>query len=77
MDIGRALREVARERGVTQADVSWRTGLSDSHVSQIFRGKIADPSASRLYAICGALGVDIGELMQRAERLPAPRGRGR
>ena len=41
MDIARAIREVAAERGLRQADISRISGLSDAHVTQIWHGNFS------------------------------------
>lgn len=75
MDIGRALRRVAAEEGMTQARLSRVTGLPDSHVSQIWRSKIHDPTASIVWRLCAALRVDMGDFMREAMGYPDPEGR--
>jgi transcriptional regulator with XRE-family HTH domain len=68
MDIGRAIKEIAYEKRMTQADLCRATGIGDSWMSQMFRSKITDPQVLRVYAICKALGVSIDDLVAIADK---------
>lgn len=68
MQLARALNEITASKGMRQADICRKTGLSDAHVSQIFSGKIKDPKASILYKIAHALGVTVDEVLELADR---------
>lgn len=67
MQLARALNEVATSKGMRQADICRKTGLSDARVSQIFSGKIKDPKASIVYKIAHALGVSVDEVLELAD----------
>lgn len=67
MQIGTALSQVIAARGITKADISRRTGLSDSYLSQLLNGKIKDPSARAVYLICRTLGVSVDGVLQLAD----------
>ena len=67
MQIGTALSQVIAARGIRKADISRRTGLSDSYLSQLLSGKIKDPSARAVYLICRALGVSVDGVLQLAD----------
>ena len=67
MQIGTALSQVIAARGVRKADISRRTGLSDSYLSQLLNGKIKDPSARAVYLICRTLGVSVDGVLQLAD----------
>jgi transcriptional regulator with XRE-family HTH domain len=56
----KALREGA---GLSQQDVAMRADLSLSQVAKMEQGKKADPRASTLLALAGALGVSPGRLL--------------
>ncbi|WP_072500543.1 helix-turn-helix domain-containing protein [Olsenella phocaeensis] len=73
MDIGRAIREIATERGMKQVDICRLTGMSDAHMSQIWNSKKYDPSASALFRISVALDVDANTVMSLAERYQHPK----
>ncbi len=63
--IGQALRRRRREHGRTLADVAAQAGMSMQHLSDVERGR-KDASSEMLAAICGALGLTLAQLMQRA-----------
>lgn len=67
MQIGIALSQVIAARGIRKADISRRTGLSDSYLSQLLNGKIKDPSARAVYLICRTLGVSVDGVLQLAD----------
>ena len=66
MDIARAIRESAAKRNMTQADICRKTDISDSYMSLLFNGKIADPKASTVYRISHALEMSVDELINLA-----------
>ena len=59
--IGRRLRELRRERGLTIPQVAERTGLTNGFLSQLERD-LSSASLSSLARICEALGVRIGDV---------------
>src|SRR5262245_58508846 len=63
----KALREAA---GLSQQEVATRGDLSLSLVAKLEQGKKADPRASTLLALAGALGVRPGQLLD--ELFPPP-----
>ncbi|WP_278590269.1 helix-turn-helix domain-containing protein [Olsenella uli] len=67
MDIGRAIRNRAREAGVTQADLCRATGLSASYMSMLMNSKIEDPQVKKIYGIAHAMGSTVDELVELAE----------
>lgn len=60
-NIGRRLREVRRQRGVTLKQVAGAAGVTESFVSQVERGT-ANPSVATLRRIMDFLGETIGSL---------------
>ncbi|MDN5871996.1 MAG: helix-turn-helix transcriptional regulator [Nitrococcus sp.] len=72
-----ATKAALRERGLTYADVAWHLGLSEASIKRLFaRGQAAlgQFPLERLEAIAGLLGLELGEIVRRAERLdPLPR----
>ncbi len=60
-NIGRRLREVRRQRGVTLKQVAKAAGVTESFVSQVERGA-ANPSVATLRRITDFLGATIGSL---------------
>jgi len=63
----RTLREAA---GLSQQDVAERADLSLSLIAKMEQGRKADPRASTLLAIAGALGVRAGQLIEDLEKPP-------
>lgn len=49
-------------KGMTQADLARKTGLSTAVVSQIVSGKTKDPRLSNVITIANALGVSLDYL---------------
>ncbi|MDU5356762.1 MAG: helix-turn-helix domain-containing protein [Atopobium minutum] len=70
MDIGRAIREIATQRNMTQADIARHTGLPDAHVTQLWNSKIYDPRASILCRIAISLQVSPSEIFNLAMQYP-------
>jgi transcriptional regulator with XRE-family HTH domain len=63
----RTLREAA---GLSQQDVAERAELSLSLIAKMEQGRKADPRASTLLALAGALGIRAGQLIEDLERPP-------
>jgi transcriptional regulator with XRE-family HTH domain len=63
----RTLREAA---GLSQQDVAERADLRLSLIAKMEQGRKADPRASTLLAIAGALGVRAGQLIEDLEKPP-------
>ncbi len=66
MNISKALRHLCVVNDVKQADICAITKLSDAHVSQIFTGKIANPTISSMYKICAVLNISLDDFMKLA-----------
>jgi len=64
----KGLREAA---GLSQQDVAMRADLSLSLVAKLEQGKKADPRASTLLALAGALGIKPGAILD--DLGPAPK----
>ena len=80
MDIGKRIRDLREERGLTQREVARRAGLTPSGVGFIEHGQTRNPSAETVVAIARALGVPVEELLEVEETAPlanAPQGTGR
>ena len=60
------LMEVA---GLTPADLSRQTGIAPSQLSQYLSGKV-EPAVAQCERIADALGVQLSELFESAEKLP-------
>jgi len=60
---GERLRRWRTERGVTLRDVSEASGISIAYLSDLERGKLANPTLDTLTALARALGVSLNELL--------------
>jgi len=60
-ELGRQLRELRRDRGLTVQQLAAHTGLSRTSLTRIEAGT-ANPSVGTLKKVAGALGVSIGDL---------------
>lgn len=64
MDVARTIRELRRERGLTQMELAWRSGLSVTTISRLETGKAKlTPKVARALAV--GLGMDYEELRKR------------
>jgi transcriptional regulator with XRE-family HTH domain len=76
MDIGKRIRDLREERGLTQREVARRAGLTPSGVGFIENGQTQNPSAETVVAIARALGVRVeallGEPVPLGEAPPPP-----
>ena len=74
-EMGEALREARRARGLSLRELADRLGVSPSLISQIETGR-ANPSVSTLYAIASELDVSLDDLLfndrRPAEAVPPP-----
>ena len=64
MDIGKRIRALREERGLTQREVARRAGLTPSGVGFIEHGQTRNPSAETVVAVARALGVPVEELLR-------------
>lgn len=71
--VGAAIKRCRIERGMSRRDLQEATGRSYPYLSEIEAGKKA-PSTEVLGQIAAALGMEMHELIQAAERGWEPRG---
>src|SRR5919197_6362821 len=71
VDVGERLRAIRRSRRATLRTIAARSGLSESFLSQVERGR-SSASIASLRRIADALGVSIADLFEPAG-LPGPR----
>lgn len=69
--LGRKIRMLRHRRGLTQQEVSYRTGISTPHISSIERGD-RHPSLEYAIRIAEALGVPVGYFCEGAELTSLP-----
>ena len=68
MAVGRAIRVIRTEHGMTRKGLAERSGLSYPYVSEIETGK-KSPSSKALRSIADAIGIPPHELLAAAETL--------
>ena len=64
----RELRDIRLRRGLSQADLSAKTGVAEFTISQIEAGKRANPRPSTLRKLAQALDVEVADLYGSPER---------
>jgi transcriptional regulator with XRE-family HTH domain len=70
MEIGRAILEIRKERGLKQEGVALEAGTNTGHLSRIEQG-VRRPSLEMLERLAFALGVSVTEVVSRAEGISA------
>jgi transcriptional regulator with XRE-family HTH domain len=65
--LGRVVRALRTERGLSQEAVAHAAGISVPYLSDVERG-VRNPSLEILSAVAGALGMALSDLIARAER---------
>jgi transcriptional regulator with XRE-family HTH domain len=78
-DLGKSLKQMRKQRGMTLTEAGEKTGLPVSTLSKIENNKMS-LSYDKLLRICNALDVDIAELFsgssaEQKPSMPAPSGR--
>ena len=63
MKFGEAVSHFLKEKNVSAGELSRRTGLSESYISKLRRGRCDDPSFRKAIAIINALEVDIDDFI--------------
>jgi len=66
--VGTWIKEVRRERGMTQEELAWAIPLDRAHLRLIESGKNA-PTIKTLVKIAAALDCEVGELIPPVEEL--------
>lgn len=61
--VGRNFARLRREKGLTQEDVSERSGFSQQYISSLERGR-RNPTVITLYELAQALGVSHVDLVK-------------
>jgi transcriptional regulator with XRE-family HTH domain len=70
VSLGRAIRQLRRDRGLSQSTLAERSGLHPNHISQIERGT-KDPRITTLFRLLSALetsAADLAGVMAADER---------
>lgn len=66
--LGLAVKAVRQEKAITQEELSRRTGLHPTYISDIERGA-RNPSFAVLVRLTGGLGIGLGELGDSYDQL--------
>ena len=66
LDLGRKVRELREDRGLSLKALAEKAQVSESFVSQVERG-VANPSVASLRRLAGALDASVGSLFQGAK----------
>lgn len=66
MNIGTACKLIAKEKRISAAEISRKTGIGQSYLSMLFNGKIDDPQVKRLYLIAHELGMTVDDVVKYA-----------
>ncbi|MFJ8224979.1 helix-turn-helix transcriptional regulator [Streptomyces griseus] len=69
--IGRRLRELREDRGLTQIQLAERAGMDHKTVHRI-EYAISDPSLSMLLGLADAIGVPLAELVRQDPQADQP-----
>ena len=64
--LGRAVRAIRGERGITQEQLAETTGFDQAWISRLERGSV-NPTWQNVVRLAEGLGVGVGELAMRAE----------
>jgi transcriptional regulator with XRE-family HTH domain len=64
--LGRAVRAIRAERGLSQVQVAEATGFIQAWISHVEHGR-RNPSWNNVVRLAGGLGVSVSELAKRAE----------
>jgi transcriptional regulator with XRE-family HTH domain len=62
--IGRVLRQLREQKGLSQAALAKRSGVAQGYISQMEAGEKKNPGIETLRKIAKALGVPVTELLR-------------
>ena len=69
MDIGKKIRELRLENGLTQDELASRLELTKGYISQL-ENNLTSPSMQTLFSILEVLGTDIHEFFSKEDDVP-------
>lgn len=72
--VGRRIRRLRIERGLTQQELASRAGINQGYLSEIERGKDYELGADKLARIAGVLDTNVEYLMARTDDARPPEG---
>ena len=67
---GQALRDLRREKGVSQRELADKVGVDFSYISKIENDRLPPPAADTIMKICQVLGVLPDELLASTGKMP-------
>lgn len=70
MDFGQRIRELRKERGVSQRELAAQVGIDFSYLSKFEVGRMDPPSEAVIRRIAQVLGADEDELINLAGKVP-------
>lgn len=71
INLGKAIANLRRAKGLTQADLSTKSGISYSTLTKLERGAITAPSVFTVEEISKVLGVTVDEILNPVSQAPA------
>lgn len=70
-DFGTKLKQLRKERRITQRDLADRTGIDFTYISKMENGKLENPPSEKTITnIAKSLGTDAEELLLLAQKVP-------
>lgn len=69
MAIGKAILLIARERNVTKYRIAKNSGITQTTLSEITNGKNTNPTIETLEKIAKGIGIQVSELIKKAEAI--------
>jgi HTH-type transcriptional regulator, competence development regulator len=71
MAFGKRLRELRKDRGLSQRGLADRAGIDFTYLSKIENGRMEPPSEEVIRCVAEELGADADELIVLADKFPS------
>jgi transcriptional regulator with XRE-family HTH domain len=68
MQLGRTLQKLREARGLTQAEIARKVGVTQTYIAKLEGGDKANPSLSVLTNLSRALNVELADLLHTKSR---------
>lgn len=62
MTFGEMLLKLMKEKGISQAELARRSGMSKQSITELVKGRSKEPTFSKAKALADALGVTLEEM---------------